>query len=61
MTSWLHGARKNVSAQNNDVISDIRALIVPHAGYIYSGEIAACAYRLLLQKKGKYKRVLKWQ
>ena len=58
--SYLNGSicKKNVSAQNNDVISDIRALIVPHAGYIYSGEIAACAYRLLLQNRKKYKRVL---
>jgi len=24
-----------------------RALIVPHAGYVYSGETAACAYKLL--------------
>ena len=58
--SYLNGSigEKNVSAQNNDVISDIRALIVPHAGYIYSGEIAACAYRLLLQNRKKYKRVL---
>jgi AmmeMemoRadiSam system protein B/AmmeMemoRadiSam system protein A len=30
---------------------DIRALIVPHAGYIYSGKVAAAAYGLV-QRKG---------
>jgi AmmeMemoRadiSam system protein B/AmmeMemoRadiSam system protein A len=29
-------------------ISDLKALICPHAGYPYSGPTAACAYRLLL-------------
>ncbi len=28
-------------------IDDISALIVPHAGYTYSGKVAACAYSLL--------------
>jgi hypothetical protein len=27
--------------------SGVKALIVPHAGYIYSGQVAACAYALL--------------
>ena len=35
----------------------VRALIVPHAGYIYSGKIAASAYRLLQQNKNHFKRV----
>ena len=39
-------------------ISGIRVLIVPHAGYIYSGEIAASAYRLLQQNENCFKRVL---
>ncbi len=29
---------------------DIKALIVPHAGYVYSGHVAAQAYRLLQDK-----------
>jgi predicted class III extradiol MEMO1 family dioxygenase len=33
----------------------LRGLIVPHAGYIYSGSIAAAGYRLM--KKGNYNRV----
>lgn len=27
--------------------ADIQALVVPHAGYVYSGRVAACAYRLV--------------
>src|SRR3989304_9033125 len=34
----------------------IRALIVPHAGYQYSGEVAAAAYRIL--KGGNFKRII---
>lgn len=26
---------------------EVRALVVPHAGYMYSGQVAACAYSLL--------------
>jgi len=35
-----------------------RALIVPHAGYIYSGPVAASAYRLLRNRPGRIKRVI---
>ncbi len=35
-----------------------RALIVPHAGYIYSGSTAAHAYRYLLTDPDRVKRVL---
>lgn len=34
----------------------LKGLIVPHAGYIYSGSVAAAGYRLL--KKGSYNRVI---
>ncbi len=36
--------------------AELRTLIVPHAGYMYSGKIAASAYRLLEQNQ--FKRVL---
>ncbi len=36
----------------------IRALIVPHAGYIYSGQVAAQAYSLLRTMKKKPTRVI---
>lgn len=35
-----------------------RALIVPHAGYIYSGSTAASAYRCLSADPSRFKRVL---
>jgi len=38
--------------------SELRALIVPHAGYIYSGKIAASAFRLLQEIPKRFKRVL---
>jgi hypothetical protein len=31
---------------------DLRALIVPHAGYIYSGQVAACGYKLIADLVG---------
>jgi hypothetical protein len=34
------------------------ALIVPHAGYVYSGSTAACAYKCLLLDPHQVKRVL---
>ena len=41
-----------------DEISAMHMLIVPHAGYIYSGKTAAFAYQLLQQFKNKIRRVL---
>ncbi len=38
--------------------SKIRMLIVPHAGYIYSGKTAAFAYQYLHQLKNKIRRVV---
>ncbi len=35
------------SAKEASVDGVLRGLVVPHAGYIYSGPIAACGYRLL--------------
>jgi AmmeMemoRadiSam system protein B/AmmeMemoRadiSam system protein A len=35
-----------------------KALIVPHAGYVYSGPIAASAYRLLDRARGRVTRVV---
>ena len=29
---------------------DLKAIIVPHAGYVYSGSVAACAYQLVKNK-----------
>jgi AmmeMemoRadiSam system protein B/AmmeMemoRadiSam system protein A len=35
-----------------------KALIVPHAGYVYSGEVAARAYALLAPLRGQIRRVV---
>jgi len=37
---------------------DAKAVIAPHAGHIYSGDIAAAAYRLLGRRKGEIKRAI---
>ncbi|HJN56473.1 MAG: AmmeMemoRadiSam system protein B [Candidatus Woesearchaeota archaeon] len=36
----------------------LKAIIVPHAGYIYSGKVAAFAYSLLREYKNKFKKVI---
>ena len=36
----------------------LKALVVPHAGYIYSGPIAATAYKLLAPHRDRIKRVV---
>ncbi len=36
----------------------IKALIVPHAGFIYSGPVAATAYQTLIQQANEIKRVV---
>jgi len=58
--NFLHaaGTDQNASQLKKDEISTLRVLIVPHAGYIYSGKIAASAYRLLQQNQHQFKRVL---
>lgn len=35
-----------------------KALIVPHAGYVYSGQVAAYAYTLLKRFKGKKQKII---
>lgn len=35
-----------------------KAIIVPHAGYVYSGPVAASAYALFLNNSGQIKRVI---
>ena len=35
-----------------------KAVIAPHAGHVYSGDVAASAYRLLGTRKGEIKRVI---
>jgi AmmeMemoRadiSam system protein B len=37
---------------------EAKAIIVPHAGYQYSGPTAACAYRLLESRRSRIRRVV---
>lgn len=42
---------RNASLENEIFNEDIRAIIVPHAGFIYSGQTAAYAYKAIKSKK----------
>ncbi|MGD8420366.1 MAG: AmmeMemoRadiSam system protein B, partial [Gammaproteobacteria bacterium] len=53
-----HHVDKLLSAASAQSRAFPRALIVPHAGYIYSGPTAARAYKCLLTDPGHVKRVL---
>jgi len=44
LTGQINGFLENVEPQN---ISNIKAIISPHAGYIYSGQVAAYSYKQL--------------
>ena len=35
----------------NEALPDIIGLVSPHAGYIYSGQVAACSYKQIEEKK----------
>jgi len=35
-----------------------KAVIAPHAGHVYSGDVAGTAYNLLARRKGEIKRVV---
>lgn len=39
-------------------LPDLRALVVPHAGYVYSGPTAGIAYRRLVPLAGRVRRLL---
>lgn len=43
-------------AKDRSIEGELKAIIVPHAGHIYSGQVAAHAYRLLQEKD--FKRVI---
>ena len=54
----LKDAITHLLADASDHNLQSRILVVPHAGYIYSGEIAASAYKLLEQYPHKIERVV---
>ena len=51
-------AAKSASPLNSQQVLAIKALIVPHAGLIYSGAVAASAYRLLKPRRQAIQRVV---
>jgi AmmeMemoRadiSam system protein B len=53
-----HDVNQLLQAQAADCGDFPEALIVPHAGYVYSGSTAACAYNCLLPDPDQVKRVL---
>jgi AmmeMemoRadiSam system protein B len=46
------------NAKETKIDGETKAIIVPHAGYFYSGQTAAYAYKLLEKFKGKKKIIL---
>jgi AmmeMemoRadiSam system protein B len=60
LRSVLRGMLDAVPLQTGQPQSDLppRALIVPHAGYVYSGQIAASAYARLRPFRERYRRVV---
>lgn len=52
VTALLAGARRR------EPLRAIKALIVPHAGYVYSGPVAASAYAQLAQQRDRIRRVV---
>ncbi len=46
------------SAKDAAVEGTLRGLVVPHAGYVYSGPVAACGYRLLSGESGRVRKAL---
>ena len=57
MVDRMLGSAERRQAESVDP-AGLKALIVPHAGYRYSGEIAAAAYTLLQQIRDRISRVL---
>ncbi|HDL19301.1 MAG TPA: AmmeMemoRadiSam system protein B [Bacteroidetes bacterium] len=37
--------------EENPIVGEIRGMIVPHAGYMYSGQVAAAAYKQILDRE----------
>ncbi len=52
----IDGLLKN--AKRKDMSGKLRGLIVPHAGYVYSGIVAAAGYRLLKEHNSDYDDII---
>ncbi len=49
---------ENFSSSEREIIYKPKAIIVPHAGFIYSGDIAAKAYKALIPLVDNYKKII---
>ncbi|MEM4755517.1 MAG: AmmeMemoRadiSam system protein B [Candidatus Woesearchaeota archaeon] len=58
MIEQLLSYAQSINQKNNLPQQPLRALVVPHAGYRYSGQVAAVAYALLLNHLYEFDRVL---
>ena len=58
LQSELQQMLEGVSSSENCRHGELKALIVPHAGYIYSGPTAAFAYECLRQHAARFSRVV---
>lgn len=56
--SELHTTIQEYLAEANASTSAPKAIVVPHAGYIYSGPVAASAYKSLAPLKHQIKRIV---
>ncbi|MGH9188117.1 MAG: AmmeMemoRadiSam system protein B [Acidimicrobiales bacterium] len=54
----VRGLLRSVAAPEEDANPSPKALIAPHAGYVYSGSVAATAYAQFASLRGTVKRVL---
>ena len=46
------------NAKDPKIEGNLRALVVPHAGYIYSGPVAAFGYKLLAKNADKFNKII---
>lgn len=51
-------AEQDASIPGHEPFPNLKGLIVPHAGYVYSGSLAAHAYSLLLPFRDRIRRVV---
>ena len=56
----LHAQISNLlaGAVPAEIVDSPKALVVPHAGYIYSGAVAATAYEPLAHRRGILRRIV---
>ena len=58
LRGYIHAALHDAAAQLPESLAQAKAMIVPHAGYIYSGTTAAFAYAALQTGKADIHRVV---